>query len=230
MHSRLGEIHRTLKSILIGMRITLKYCFAKTVTVQYPARPPTLQPRFRGFHWYEIEKCSACGSCARACPVDCIYIQNSGPRKIDKTTGTVRGGAMVRYAIDYSKCMFCGLCTVPCPTDCLHMGDIHDLSGYSRTDAVVEFTELARQGLRTPVPAWMRKRELPDWARARQDAWIERAQPAREEMAKALIDTTPPKKPLTPAVVENPPAAPASGMTAPGPAAAPPPAGPAPSA
>ena len=64
-----ANIWNTLKSITIGMQITLKYCFARTVTVQYPDMPPTLQPRFRGFHWYEIEKCSACKACARACPV-----------------------------------------------------------------------------------------------------------------------------------------------------------------
>ena len=58
------NIYQTLKTILIGMRITLQYCFARTVTVQYPDQPPVLQPRFRGFHWYEIEKCSACKACA----------------------------------------------------------------------------------------------------------------------------------------------------------------------
>jgi len=133
---------------MIGMRITLKYCFAKTVTVQYPDMAPVLQPRFRGFHYFEIEKCIACDLCAKACPVDCIYIEKSGPRKIDADTGVALGGAMIRYAIDYAKCMFCALCTDPCPTDCIHMGKLHDLSSYSREDVVVEFAELDKQGLR----------------------------------------------------------------------------------
>lgn len=195
MRSHLRNIHQALKTILIGMRITLQYCFARTVTVQYPDRPPPIQPRFRGFHWFEIEKCSACKSCARACPVDCIYIENAGPRKIDKETGISRGGAMKRWAIDYSKCMFCGLCCDPCPTDCLHMGNIHDISGYDRTSAVVEFTELARQGLRTPMPVWMRKEPLPEWARKLKEEWLNQAAPRREEMLKALTDQPFPKKP-----------------------------------
>ena len=214
--------YQALKTILIGMRLTLKYCFARTITVQYPDMPPTIQPRFRGFHWYEIEKCSACKACARACPVDCIYIENSGPRKLDKASGIARGGAMIRYAIDYSKCMFCALCTEPCPTNCLHMGDIHDLSGYSRKDAIVEFTELAKQGLRTPQPLWMQKARLPAWAQTRKDAWLQRAQTRREEMALATTEQPVAK----PAPVPAPTAPPAASTTPPAPAVGSPPAPP----
>ena len=113
------NIYRTVYTIMVGMRITLRYYFAKTVTLQYPDVAPALQPRFRGFHYFEIEKCIACDMCAKACPIDCIYIEKSGPRKLDKASGVAKGGAMQRYAIDYAKCMFCGLCTEPCPTDCI---------------------------------------------------------------------------------------------------------------
>lgn len=195
MRRPIRSILHALNTIRIGMQITLKYCFARTVTLQYPDMPPALQPRFRGFHWYEIEKCSACGMCARACPVDCIYVENAGPRKIDRAAGISRGGAMVRYAIDYSKCMFCGLCIEPCPTQCLHMGNIHDLSGYDRKGAIVEFTELAKQGRRTPLPIWMQKNNPPAWAQARKEAWAELARPRQEEMRLALTDQPFPKKP-----------------------------------
>ena len=158
---------------MTGMRITLKYCFAKTVTVQYPDVAPVLQPRYRGFHFFEVEKCIACDLCAKACPVDCIYIEKSGPRKIDKATGIAVGGAMTRYAIDYAKCMFCALCVDPCPTDCIHMGNIHDLSGYDRESMIVEFTELAKEGLQTPQPLWMEKKNLPAWAAQRKSDWTQ---------------------------------------------------------
>jgi NADH-quinone oxidoreductase subunit I len=219
------NIYQAMSTILIGMRITLQYCFAKTVTVQYPDMPPTLQPRFRGFHYYEIERCSACGNCARACPVDCIYIESSGPRKVDRATGISRGGAMRRYAIDYSKCMFCALCTENCPTECIHMGDIHDVSGFDRQTALVEFTELAKRGLRTPMPLWLQKARLPAWAQARKAEWLKRAEPWREEMLKALTEQPVAKKPApaaeTPAA--NTPAAPAASASAVPPAASTPP-------
>ena len=146
-----------LKSIAIGMRITLKYCFSKTVTIQYPYEKLSFAPRYRGIHEFEADKCIACDMCAKACPVDCIYIDKSAPRKIDKKTGKAVGGQLLRYAIDYQKCMFCALCTEPCPTDCIHMGKNHDLSSYSRQDMVVEFAEIDKEGLRTPIPLWMER-------------------------------------------------------------------------
>jgi NADH-quinone oxidoreductase subunit I len=151
------NIYQMMKSILIGMRITIKYCFSPVVTIRYPFERISLAPRYRGIHEFEAEKCIACDMCAKACPVDCIYIDKSAPRKVDKKTGTVVGGDLLRYAIDYQKCMFCGLCTEPCPTDCIHMGKNHDLSAYTRDDMVVEFSELAEKGLRTPIPLWMER-------------------------------------------------------------------------
>lgn len=198
------NIYQTLRTILIGMRISLKYCFAKTVTLQYPDMAPALQPRFRGFHHFEIEKCIACDACAKACPVDCIYIEKTGPRKIDKETGIARGGAMIRYAIDYSKCMFCALCIDPCPTDCIHMGNIHDMSGYSRESMTVEFQELAEHGLQTPMPLWMEKEQSPDWVTKTREDWLAFKHSEdkltgdmdrrREEMVKALEESEIPKR------------------------------------
>jgi len=199
-----NNIWLTVYTILVGMRTSLKYCFAKTVTVQYPDVAPVLQPRYRGFHFYEIEKCIACDQCAKACPVDCIYIEKSGPRKIDKETGLAVGGAMTRYAIDYAKCMFCGLCTDPCPTQCVHMGNVHDMSGYTRESMIVEFTELAKQGLQTPQPVWMQKDKLPKWVQVRKQEWLEftrsddkltgKKDLRRESMLRALEPSEPAKK------------------------------------
>lgn len=151
------NIYLTLKSIAIGMKITLRYCFSRSVTIHYPYERIAFSPRYRGIHEFEADKCIACDMCAKACPVDCIYIDKSAPRKIDKATGKAVGGELIRYAIDYQKCMFCALCTEPCPTDCIHMGKNHDLSAYSREDMIVEFTELDRKGLRTPMPLWIER-------------------------------------------------------------------------
>ncbi len=190
------DIWKTMSTILVGMRISLKYCFAKTVTLQYPDVAPALQPRYRGFHFYEIEKCISCDLCAKACPVDCIYIEKTGPRKINKESGIAEGGKMTRYAIDYAKCMFCALCVDPCPTDCIHMGNVHDMSGYTREDMIVEFTDLAKEGLQTPQPLWMQRDNLPDWAQKRKTDWLEFGQSndklshdrtrRRDEMEKAV--------------------------------------------
>jgi NADH-quinone oxidoreductase subunit I len=187
MRQYFSNIYQTVRTILIGLGVTLKYCFAKTVTVQYPDVAPVLQPRYRGYHYYEVEKCIACDQCARICPVECIHIEKSAPRRLDKNTGLAGGGLMLRYAIEYSKCLFCRLCVEVCPTDCIHMGDIHDMSAYDRASTVVEFTELAKQGLRTPQPLWLTKDRLPAWARQRKQQWLQRAEPARAVMLRAVL-------------------------------------------
>ena len=151
------NIYDSIKSIAIGMRITLKYLFQRSVTIHYPFERLAFAPRYRGIHEFEADRCIACDMCAKACPVDCIYIDKSAPRKIDKATNKAAGGELLRYAIDYQKCMFCALCTEPCPTDCIHMGKNHDLSSYTRNEMVVEFHEIDKKGLRTPVPLWMER-------------------------------------------------------------------------
>ena len=170
-----ANIVDTITSISTGLKITLKYCFQKTVTVQYPEQRLSLAPRYRGIHEFELNKCIACDLCAKACPVDCIYIDKTAPRRIDKVTGLVneddpKNGKLMRFAIDYSKCLFCALCTEPCPTDCIHMGKLHDLSSYSRDDVVVEFAELDKKNLRTPLPLWMdRNAEKIPWVKEERD-------------------------------------------------------------
>jgi len=175
------NIFEMFKSIFIGMRITAKYWFSPSVTIKYPFEKIAFAPRYRGIHEFEAEKCIACDQCAKACPVDCIYIDKSAPRKVDKKTGVAAGGELLRYAIDYQKCMFCALCTEPCPTDCIHMGKNHDLSSYSRNEMVVEFADIASQGLHTPVSLWMERNaaKIP-WVKAEKER-IERGELATTE-------------------------------------------------
>ena len=74
----------------------------------------------------------------------------------------------------------------------------------SCNDEIVEFTDLAKQGLQTSQPLWMQKDRLPDWAQTRKEKWLEFAhsddkltgdnERRRIRMIKALEPSVAPKK------------------------------------
>lgn len=85
----------------------------KPITIQYPDKTPKpvkemLPERYRGFLEVDINICTACLLCMKACPIECIYIE------VGKDKEGKRG--MSSFAIDVGKCMYCGLCCEPCPT------------------------------------------------------------------------------------------------------------------
>jgi NADH-quinone oxidoreductase subunit I/NAD(P)H-quinone oxidoreductase subunit I len=66
-------------TIFEGMSITCSHFVRKPYTIQYPDRIPvriqdTLPPRYRGILAVDLEICTGCLACERACPIDCIVI------------------------------------------------------------------------------------------------------------------------------------------------------------
>ena len=143
MRDWLHNIWLAVTTVAQGMRVTLRYWLstyrpergAFTQRFEYPEQTIPVANRNRGFHRFDLTTCIACDQCAKACPVDCIYI---GKERV--TEG--KGFRVTGFAIDYTKCMFCALCVEPCPVDCIFMGATHDLSGYSRDGAIVDFARL----------------------------------------------------------------------------------------
>jgi formate hydrogenlyase subunit 6/NADH:ubiquinone oxidoreductase subunit I len=147
-NSYLGGIANVCKTVLDGMAVTFSHFVRKPSTVQYPDRMPvrvqdTLPFRYRGILEVDLEICTGCLACERACPIDCIVID----AKKDKAKGMV----MTRFDIDMAKCMYCGLCSEPCPT-----GAIHHTPEFEGADFSLE--SLVRRFVKDPVVAYKPKK------------------------------------------------------------------------
>ncbi|MFO8153034.1 NADH-quinone oxidoreductase subunit NuoI [Thioalkalivibrio sp.] len=114
-----------LWELLMGMRLTGRYLFARKVTVQYPEEKTPMSPRFRGLHALRRypngeERCIACKLCEAVCPALAITIDSE-----QRTDGTRR---TTRYDIDLFKCIYCGFCEEACPVDSIvetHIFEYH---------------------------------------------------------------------------------------------------------
>jgi len=103
-----------LWELLLGMKLTGKYLFARKITVQYPEEKTPMSPRFRGLHALRRyangeERCIACKLCEAVCPALAITIESE--QRADGTRRTTR------YDIDLFKCIYCGFCEESCPVD-----------------------------------------------------------------------------------------------------------------
>ena len=145
----LRNIIDTATTVFEGMAVTCSHFIRKPSTVQYPDRvavrvQDTLPFRYRGMLEVDLEICTGCLACERACPIDCIVI--------DATKDKAAGGlVMTRFDIDMAKCMYCGLCSEPCPT-----GAIHHTPEFEGADYSLE--SLVRKFVKAPVLAYKPKK------------------------------------------------------------------------
>ena len=109
----------------------------------YESRLSTkIADRYRGILNVDIEICTACLACSRACPIDCIQIDST---KVGKEL------KLERFDIDIALCMYCGLCSVPCPT-----GAIHHTKEFEAS--TTDFPDLIRRFIDEPRMAYRQKK------------------------------------------------------------------------
>jgi NADH-quinone oxidoreductase subunit I len=97
-----------------GLRVTGGYLLRRKETVQYPEKRLEPSDRFRGMFGYDSERCIDCALCAKACPINIIFLVD----KVEINPETKKKKKVItRYDIDVKRCMFCGLCEEACPTE-----------------------------------------------------------------------------------------------------------------
>ncbi len=130
-----------------GMLTTISHLVKPPVTIQYPEErlDMPIWTRGRPRPIYEVDtgelRCTACGACALACPVDVIKIeQHPSP--------TGKGKVLDRFDIDMAGCIECALCVEACPFRAITMApDFEMASTYERTnDLVYDMYELRIAG------------------------------------------------------------------------------------
>ena len=172
------NIKDAIVTTAIGLKVTFRHLFTKSVTVQYPSERWELPERSRMRLYMDWDDCIGCLKCARACPVDCIYITTKkvpkGFEELGKTSnGTPKRLFVEQFDIDMSECMYCSLCVDPCPEDCIYMTREYEFSVYEREELVYDFVT-ASEGLKESVYEAMEEEE-----QARREAL------KRKEAAKA---------------------------------------------
>src|SRR6476646_1833162 len=119
-----------------GMLTTLKHMLVvKPVTNQYPEQRMDMPAWTRGRPRliYDVDggdlRCTACGACAIACPVDVI--------KIEQHAGPDRKKVLDRFDLDMGGCIECALCVEACPFRAITMAPDFEMATYDRVSSLV---------------------------------------------------------------------------------------------
>ena len=119
--------------IFAGLRITIAQIFRPKFTRQYPEERWNPPASFRGrpvlVEEKGVERCVACGLCARVCPALAIEVQGSESEYWKERYP-------VKFEINMLRCIFCGFCEEVCPEEAIVMSQEYELTFTSQEDAV----------------------------------------------------------------------------------------------
>ncbi len=122
-----------IPQILSGMKITISQIFRPKFTRQYPEERWNPPASFRGrpvlVEEKGVERCVACGLCARVCPALAIEVQGS-------ETDLLKERYPIKFEINMLRCIFCGFCEEVCPEEAIVMSKEFELTFTRQEDAI----------------------------------------------------------------------------------------------
>ena len=105
-----------IPEILKGLRMTIRQMFRPTFTSQFPEERFKPDASFRGRPVLVVEngveRCVACGLCARVCPSLAIEVQ-AAETELEKERYPIK------FEINMVRCIFCGFCEEVCPEEAM---------------------------------------------------------------------------------------------------------------
>ena len=144
-------ITQGIKTLAVGMKVTLKEYFTHKSTEQYPENRKTtlhVAKRHRGRLVFKRNengeyKCTACTLCEKACPNGTIKIVSE--MRTDEATGKKKR-FLLDYQYDLGDCMFCQLCTNACNFDAIEFTNDFENSTFSREALVLHLDKEIYKG------------------------------------------------------------------------------------
>ena len=122
-----------IPEILKGLRMTIRQMFKPTFTAQFPEERFIPDPSFRGRPVLVVEngveRCVACGLCARVCPSLAIEVQ-AAETELEKERYPIK------FEINMVRCIFCGFCEEVCPEEAIVMSQEYLLVFSSQEEAL----------------------------------------------------------------------------------------------
>ena len=192
MKNPLVEIYYGLKSLFVGMAITLREFFKPIVTVQYPHQTLKIPARFRGHIELVSDpqtgkpKCFVCKLCERACPSDCITVEGIKPEGAKRK-------AVTTYRLDFTKCSLCGSCVEACRDNAIRFSREYNLASTNKEDYIMDlFKRLEAQRIKAE------QSEAASAGGAGASAGQGPTPPAGPEPSKPTPDQAEPPKPEAP--------------------------------
>ena len=126
LFNHLKRYYLMVLSLLIGMKVTIKNFFGKSITLNYPVQKQSMTGNFRGMVDLIPEACVICYQCIKICPVAALDLTHK-----QVVTDGKKKNEITKFTYNAELCCFCGLCDEICPTDAIFMNKMYEVSVFS---------------------------------------------------------------------------------------------------